>query len=258
MAPRYSRQTRRAFLATSCSAIIPLFWNRRLRGQTERFSRHLIVRDVQRTTLRVPYRPVPARNMARELPHWQYTEICEVILNSGVRGVGETLLYYTWGVPDDGDVGRVMGRNAAEFLWDDSLGAGLQMALFDAVGRCLEVPVHRLLGQQVHKTTPLSWWNIDMPPEDMLLECKEAYRQGYLAYKTKGRPWFDVWAQVESVGEALPEQFKIDLDFNDTLLDADRAIPILLELEEGIRRWGFTKRLFLRGTCPVTNGSSRR
>src|SRR5262249_24880617 len=49
--------------------------------------------------------------------------------------------------------------------------------------------------------------------------------------KTKGRPWFDVREQVRAVAAAVPETFKIDIDFNDTLLDAERAIPILKELE---------------------------
>ena len=36
-------------------------------------------------------------------------------------------------------------RNPAELLGDDSLGAGLQMALYDVVGKALEVPAYRLL-----------------------------------------------------------------------------------------------------------------
>ncbi len=187
---------------------------------------------VDRTTVRLPYREVPRRAMDRELPHWRYSEIFEVELQSGAVGIGETLLYYTWGVSTDDDVRRVSGQNAADLMWDDSLGAGLQAALFDAVARTLDVPVHRLLGPQVHERTPLSWWNIDTPPEDMAAECREAYRQGYMSYKTKGRPWFDVWKQVETAAAAVPEAFKIDMDFNDTLLDADRAIPILKDLEK--------------------------
>jgi galactonate dehydratase len=147
-------------------------------------------------------------------------------------GFGETLLYYTWGVTQDNDVERVRGKNAADVMWDDELGAGLQMALFDAVARAADVPVHRLLGNQVADKTPLSWWNIDMATDDMLSECQEAYRQGYLAYKTKGRPWFDLWDQVETVVKKLPAKFKVDMDFNDTLLDAKRGIPILKELEQ--------------------------
>lgn len=187
---------------------------------------------IDRTTVKVPFRKIPARNMARELPHWEYSEIVEVHLQSGHIGFGETLLYYTWGVTSDWDVKRAQGKNAAELMWDDSLGAGLQMALFDAVGRARGVPIHQLLGEKVHNRTPLSWWNIETSPEDMAAECREAYRLGYMAYKTKGRPWFDVWKQVEVAARGVPDAFKIDLDFNDTLLDAERGIPILKDLEK--------------------------
>jgi galactonate dehydratase len=53
-----------------------------------------------------------------------------------------------------------------------------------------------------------------------------------MAYKTKGRPWFDVHEQLEKSTKVVPAEFKIDMDFNDTLLDAERAIPILKELEK--------------------------
>ncbi len=189
------------------------------------------VKSVDRRTVKLQYRPVTRRAMDRELPHWRYTEICSVELENGTVGHGETLLFYTWGVPSDEAVGSCLGKNAAALMWSDSLGAGLQMAMFDAVAKSLGVPVHRLLGQQCHSKTPLSWWNIDMPPADMASECATALKQGYLSYKTKGRPWYDLWAQLEQSTKVVPDHFKIDMDFNDTLLDAERAIPILKELE---------------------------
>lgn len=81
--------------------------------------------------------------------------------------------------PDEA-VQRVIGRTAIEVMWDDSLGAGLQMALFDAVGRAADVPVHALLGNKTNQTTSLSWRNIDTSAEDMTSECKEAMRLGYM------------------------------------------------------------------------------
>lgn len=194
-------------------------------------SRQFRIETIDRTTVRVPFREAPRRAMDRELPHWRYAEIFQVRLASGHVGIGETMLYYTWGVTEDGDVERALGKNAVEGMWDDRLGAGLQMALFDAVARTAGVPIHRLLGRQVHETTPLSWWNIDMHPEDMAAECRLAHSEGYMAYKTKGRPWFDIWEQVERAAAAVPDGFKIDMDFNETLLDAERGIPICLDLE---------------------------
>ena len=195
-------------------------------------SKDLTVTKIDRVTVKVPFRPTPERNMARELPHWKYAEICTVHLQSGDQGHGETLLYYTWGVTSDEDVRRAQGKNAAELMWDDSLGAGLQMALFDAVARACDVPIHRLLGAQVHDRTPLSWWNIDTYPEDMAAECKTAYDQGYRAYKTKGRPWFDIYEQMDLAVQQVPAEFKIDMDFNDTLLDAERGMQIVKDLAD--------------------------
>jgi L-alanine-DL-glutamate epimerase-like enolase superfamily enzyme len=193
-------------------------------------ARGMKITRIERVTVKLPYREVPARNMARELPHWAWSEICQVHLESGHVGYGETLLYYTWGATSDAAVNRAQEKNAAELMWDDSLGAGLQMALFDAVARALEVPIYHLLGRKVHERTPLAWWNIETSPADMAAECQEAHRQGYRSYKTKGRPWFDVWEQVEAVSRAVPAEFKLAIDFNDTLLDADRGIPILKDL----------------------------
>lgn len=192
---------------------------------------HFEIEDVKRTTIKLEYREVPRRNMDRELPHWRWTEICEVRLKSGVTGFGETLLYYTWGVPSDEDFARVMGKSALEVMWDDSLGAGLQMAIFDAAARTADVPVHALLGDKVHDRTPLSWWNIDTSAADMASECRTAFEQGYRSYKTKGRPWFDIWEQMKLSAAEVPDDFKIDMDFNDTLLTAERGLPILLDLE---------------------------
>jgi L-alanine-DL-glutamate epimerase-like enolase superfamily enzyme len=188
------------------------------------------IAKIERVTVRNPFREVPDRNMSREIPHWKWSEICSVTLKSGHTGHGETLLYYTWEATEDDDVARAHGKNAVELMWDDDLGAGLQMALFDAVGKATGAPAYALLGTRIHDRTPLAWWNIDTSPEDMATECAEAYRQGYRAYKTKGRPWFDPWAMAEATAKAVPKDFKVALDFNDTLLNAEQGIPILKEL----------------------------
>lgn len=194
-------------------------------------SKWLTIEAIERVTLNVPFREIPARAMAKEIPHWVYSEVVQVRLKSGKVGFGETMLFYTWGVPTDEVVNTAIGKNAADLMWHDEMGAGLQIALFDAVARTLDVPVHSLLGDKVNERTPLSWWNIDTSPEDMAAECKLAFEQGYLAYKTKGRPWFDLWDQMEKSTAVVPSNFKIDMDFNDTLLDAERGIPILKQFE---------------------------
>ena len=114
---------------------------------------NLTVKDIERIWLDVPFRPVPQRNMIRELPHWTIFELCKVTLECGVIGVGETMQFYTWGNVTDESVDRALGRPATETMWDDTLGAGLQMALFEAVGKAVERPLYELLGQKVRTLT---------------------------------------------------------------------------------------------------------
>ena len=192
----------------------------------------LTVRDIERIWVDVPYREVPQRNMIRELPHWTIFELCKVTLENGVGGVGETMCFYTWGETTDEDVNRARGKVASEIMWDDSLGAGLQMALFDAVAKSLEVPIHHLLGQQVREDAFISWWSIDMSPEDWLLETKEALTQGYTSYKFKARPWFDLEEQLRVVTAEVPDHFEIDVDFNTMLNDSAHAVRVCRELEK--------------------------
>ena len=40
-----------------------------------------------------------------------------------------------------------MGKNLFNYLYDDSVGDGIQLALLDAAGKALEAPVYRLLGE---------------------------------------------------------------------------------------------------------------
>ena len=109
----------------------------------------------------------------------------------------------------------------------DSLGAGLQAALFDAVGRSLDAPIHQLLGEKVRDKAPLSWWSIDMPAEDWAAECQDALRHGYVSCKFKARPWFDLQEQLRIATASLPDHFEIDLDFNAMLLDSAHALRVI-------------------------------
>jgi L-alanine-DL-glutamate epimerase-like enolase superfamily enzyme len=116
-------------------------------------------------------------------------------------------------------------------MWDDTLGAGLQMALFDAVGHATETPVWALLGRK-HRDRPLiSWWDIDMPGEDWVQECRQAIAEGYTDFKTKARPWFDLEEQCRTLCASLPSWFDLDLDFNALLNDTSHAVRLCTAIE---------------------------
>ena len=190
------------------------------------------IKKVERTWVEVPFRPVPDRNMKRELYHWRYFEICEIELQCGVKGFGEAMVYYGGRPLEDATIARVMGKKAAEVMWDDSLGHGLQQALFDAAAKVQGVPIYRLLGRQHRDRAFVSWWAIDMPGRDWVSECKDAVAAGYTDFKTKARPWFDLDDQCRVLTATLPEHFKIDFDYNATLMDSAHAIPYCTRLEK--------------------------
>ena len=192
------------------------------------------VKKIETFWVDLSLRPVPARNMVREIPHWTLFEICKVTLESGVVGFGETMVYYTWGTETVSDEARakVIGKHPAENMWDDSLGAGLQVALFDAAAKVLDAPLHQLLGSQIRDRCHISWWDIDLPAEDWISECKLAMQNGYTSFKTKGRPWWDIIEQTRQLCATLPEHFEVDMDFNGFGIDTAHCTRLLKELEQ--------------------------
>ena len=190
------------------------------------------ITDVELTYLDVPFTNHTNQHMQYWLPHWRIVQICKITLDNGVVGWGETIPNYTWArVPDD-IAARIVGSEAGGLLWQDQLGAGVQMALFDAVGKALNVPVHRLLGTQVREWCPLSWWGMDMPPRDWARQCADAVKQGYTTAKLKARTWYDLHAAIQAILRVVPPQFKLDLDFNNTLANAASAVEFLETLEQ--------------------------
>lgn len=194
----------------------------------------LRIRDVERMVVDVPFTPRCQEWNAREVWQWRISEVIRVTTDvPDLVGYGETILHYTWGRVPDEAIERVRGRNPADFLGDDSLGAGLQMALYDLVGKALGVPARRLFNlPQVREWCSISWWNIDMPPEANAAEAIDAMAAGYTSYKIKARPWFDVFAQVDAISAATPEYFRLDLDWNNMLINAGNATPVLTELDK--------------------------
>lgn len=182
--------------------------------------------------LDVPFTPHTNEYMQYWLPHWRITQICKVTLDNGIVGWGETIPNYTWAKAPAKVEDQVIGKSPAEIMWRDDLGAGVQMALFDAVGKALGVPAYRLIGNKVRDWCPISWWAMDMPPAAWAEQCAEAVRQGYMSAKLKARTWYDLHAALQAIFAVVPEQFILDLDFNATLDNAANAVKFLSTLEQ--------------------------
>jgi len=193
----------------------------------------LRIKSADRFVVNVPLTPRCEEWNALMVYNWRILEIIRVELEGGIVGWGESIPVYTWTKTTDEALLAVPGMNPVEFMGDDSIGAGLQMALYDAVGKALEIPAHCLFPlPKIRDWCPLGWWNTKMPPEALAEEAKEAVSKGYTAHKIKTRPWLDCYAQTEAISAVTPEHYRIDMDWNDMLLHVGIATPILQELEK--------------------------
>jgi L-alanine-DL-glutamate epimerase-like enolase superfamily enzyme len=195
------------------------------------------ITGIERIVVNVPFTPRCQEWNAREVWQWRVSEVIRLTTDSpDVAGVGETILHYTWGRVSEDAEKRAIGSRLGDLLGDDTLGAGLQMAVYDAVGKALGVPAYRLFNlPKVRDWCPISWWNIDMPPSAFAEEACAAQTAGYTSYKIKARPWWDVYEQIEAISKVSPVQFRLDLDWNQMLLNAGNAAPVLTELDKNER-----------------------
>ncbi len=189
------------------------------------------VTNVERIIVDVPFTPRQQEITRQSVYNWSILELCKVTTDTGHVGWGETVIHYTYGRVTDDAVARTIGQSPADLMNEDSLGAGLQMALFDVVGKILEVPVHRLLGTKVRDWTPISWWCSHSSPKNWAAEAADAVAQGYTNLKNKPRPWNDIVAQVDAVSKVVPPHFHLDLDPNGSWENTANAIPIIKRLE---------------------------
>lgn len=189
------------------------------------------ISSVEQFLVQVPFRESVRCDMERAGIHtWSEVELTRVEADSGMVGWGETVQNYTWRKVTDAE--RVVGSSPFEVMWDDSLGAGLQMALLDLAGKCAEVPIYRLFGEKCRDWCAISYWDHDMSPEHYAAEARVAVELGYTCMKIKTRPWWDVRETVGAISDATPGCFRIDADWNAFLNEAGTAIPVLRELEE--------------------------
>lgn len=184
------------------------------------------IREVELIEVDIPfYCDRVRRHMHRANTHGERVRVYRVELSNGVVGWGESPM------DERNRFGRVRGENPFAVMYDDRIGFGVQMALFDAVGKTVGVPAWRLLGRQVRKRVPVAWWAIDMPPDDWAAEVRESIRRGYRDIKLKGRPWRDIYAQIDAVSAAASDDYRAAIDFNGFLVTSEKATEVLRRLD---------------------------
>jgi L-alanine-DL-glutamate epimerase-like enolase superfamily enzyme len=108
----------------------------------------------------------------------------------------------------------------------------LDMACYDLMGKHLGVPAWKVMGQQRRQWVNMGWWMPCMSPEDSAAEVAIAAERGYRGLKCKARAFYDVVEQAQAMNEAAPPDFRVEFDFNGSLINVEKALPILRQLEK--------------------------
>jgi L-alanine-DL-glutamate epimerase-like enolase superfamily enzyme len=152
--------------------------------------------------------------------------VFKVHTDAGIVGYGD----YRSGAPPRSSVEPLIGRDPFEYLYND-LHPGLGMALYDVMGKYLEVPAYKLMGQKVREAVSVAAWTRPASPERLAEEVQRAVEEGYTHFKMHSCEYYDVLEQTRAVEEVAPPGFKFHWDFNHnrTLIS---VLPLINELEQ--------------------------
>ena len=132
-------------------------------------------------------------------------------------------------IPEE-TIARVVGRSPFDFINSD-LRMSLGMALYDAMGRHLGVPVYKLMGQKVRDAVPAAAWTRPCPPDVFREEVRRAVSEGYRVFKMHSSPLYDVIEQTRAAEEVAPPGFRLHWDLNRTRT-LGVVLPIVEELQQ--------------------------
>ena len=184
------------------------------------------ITDIEVISLRVPYE----HRIRKRFHHFGMLEevtIYKFYTDTGLIGLGENVgMQFEQELLDS-----YIGTNP----FDHVMSTGrfnIDMACYDLMGKHLGVPAWKLLGQQRRQWVNMGWWMPCMSAEDSATEVEVAASRGYRGLKCKARAFFDVVEQAQAMQSVAPPDFRVEFDFNGSLINVETALPILRELEK--------------------------
>jgi len=114
-----------------------------------------------------------------------------------------------------GGITDAHGRMDACMRGQNLAKAGLDIALYDLIGRIYGAPVHTLLGGAVRQRVDVAWVVGLAGVDEMVAEAVESVRRGFVHIKVKGGvdPGADL-VLVRELRSALPGSVELSLDAN--------------------------------------------
>lgn len=164
--------------------------------------------------------------------------LVKVFADDGLIGLGEVSCTPRWSGEDQVTAGHFINTYFAPLLIGESLRevvdverltkaftfpvagnqftkAGVEMALWDLLGKSLNKPVYELLGGKVREFVRLKWSVSGSEPEKAVTIARGAIERGFTAMKVKVgiEPEGDV-ARVRAVRECIGDKIKLGVDAN--------------------------------------------
>lgn len=107
---------------------------------------------------------------------------------------------------------------------------GFEIAIYDAMGKALGVPVHTLLGGGFQKKVAVSYWTGQRTEADLIEVGRRAVEGGFRNLKFKARFGDPIEKQLAAVAKACP-QLTFIVDFNSSYKDLASFLPVAKRLE---------------------------
>jgi len=184
------------------------------------------ITEIEVIPLRLPYE----ERMRKRLYHFAMREeltLYKFHTDTGLTGLGENP-----GPPYGQELlDPYLGTDPFDHVMSAKL-YNLDMACYDLMGKHLGLPAWKLMGQQMRQWVSMGWWMPCMSPEDSANEVRMAAERGYRGLKCKARAFYDVVEQSHAMQEAAPPDFRVEFDFNGSLINVETALPICRELEK--------------------------
>lgn len=194
--------------------------------------------------VRIPQKPPIAPYQSR----YRATSAKEALLirletDTGLVGWGETpvdWIHHSFeGAPEDLLRGRVLGRDPFDLeAWyaENGLGSflasGVEMALWDLMGRATGQPLYRLLGGAVRKRVELAACMGIRPYDEAKAIARQYVEMGFTTLKTKaGRRAEEDLEMVRGIRDGVGDRLKLRIDPNQGYAP-EMAFPLARDLEK--------------------------
>jgi len=236
----YNRRTFVKGLAAASVGMVtsPLTRNRWLEA-AEQARDKIKITGIERYEVYLPYYDFNRINLFRYHGYRiQANTVLLVKTNIGLVGAGQSWTNYT--VTDE-QRNKYIGSSPFDWLAHRK-DLPFNMAMYDLMGKYLDIPAWKLIGEKVRDRIPVSAWTASFAPEEMAKEVKQAASLGYKWLKYHVDETQNVVDQTRAMQAAAPPGFKVHFDFNvnshreaiEPVLDALKEFRIVGRIEDPI------------------------